>query len=210
MKLLQALSILNETALPMVDTEHGYARFTQNVPLDWLRGMEGNDQRRSPEEQAELENELRGGLREPIIIVVGKNSRTAKVGEGNHRVMAARKLGFDSIPARVIVGGEWGSEKRNQDRFDTDLIPQPKEYFPSDAAPSDVFRSLAVLNEASVNHRYPTKADLVWIKKKREEIRCEEGMGGQCGWVAEAIHNRYQQRKLASYPTLIRTGSALR
>lgn len=37
----------------------------------------------------------------------------------------------------------------------------------------------------------PTAADLQAIRLIRHEVRCEEGEGGQCGFVAEVIMNRF-------------------
>ncbi len=37
----------------------------------------------------------------------------------------------------------------------------------------------------------PTADDLQAIRLIRHEVRCEEGDGGQCGWVAEIIMNRF-------------------
>jgi len=83
------------------------------------------------------------GINSPLIITVGKATRTAKLGEGNHRLAALRQLGYTHAPARCIVGRQYGAGGPN---MDADLIPQPDEYFPEDAKPSKVFRSLAVNN----------------------------------------------------------------
>jgi hypothetical protein len=38
----------------------------------------------------------------------------------------------------------------------------------------------------------PTAADLQEIRRIRHEVRCAEGEGGQCGFVAEIIMNRFR------------------
>ncbi len=126
---------------------YDYGSKVENVPISWLLKLPGNDQRLSIDEMADLQKRLVAeGLRDPVIIVVGKKSRTAKLGEGNHRLKIAHRLGYTSLAARVIVGSEYGSEKHNAATIGPDLIPEPNKYFPSDAAPSDVFKSLAGLS----------------------------------------------------------------
>jgi len=44
-------------------------------------------------------------------------------------------------------------------------------------------------------HR-PTAEDIADIRRMRHEIRCEEGAGGQCGWVAEYCENTYGWEKV--------------
>lgn len=109
------------------------------VPIDWLRRLPGNTLRKPVKEI--MDSITKEGLREPLVILVGKNSRTAKLGEGNHRLVALREMGYTHAPARCIVGSEWGKGGPN---LDYDLIPQPDEYFPADSRPSKVFNSLAV------------------------------------------------------------------
>jgi ParB-like nuclease domain len=109
------------------------------VPISWLRKLPGNTLREPTDAlKASIQSE---GVKTPLIINVGKNSRTAQLGEGNHRLAALEELGHTHAPVRVTVGSEWGKGKPNSN-FDADIIPQPDRYFSSDAAPSEVFRSL--------------------------------------------------------------------
>jgi hypothetical protein len=84
------------------------------------------------------------GITDPVIIHVGKVSRTVKLGEGNHRLAAAKKLGIKRVPARVVVGTNWGHEyeDRQPPGISEDIIPVAGEYFSAEASPSMVFRSL--------------------------------------------------------------------
>jgi len=50
-------------------------------------------------------------------------------------------------------------------------------------------RRLIMLCEATKVR--PTAADIQAIRRIRHEVRCEEAEGGQCGFVAEAIMNRF-------------------
>ena len=120
-----------------------YRKLVELVPVDWLKKLPGNTLRRSGEEQNELQSDIASnGFNEPLLIVVGKLSRTAKLGEGNHRLAAAIASGYTHVPVRVIVGSEYGTDKMPKGTLDKDLIPVPDQYFTSDAKPSAVFKSL--------------------------------------------------------------------
>jgi hypothetical protein len=116
---------------------NAYRGLWEMVPVDWLSQLRGNNLRNPLDElRASIQSE---GVSSPLIINAGKNSRTAQLGEGNHRLAAIRSMGYTHAPARVIVGSEWG---RGGPSMDTDLIPEPDTYFRADAPPSAVFRSL--------------------------------------------------------------------
>jgi hypothetical protein len=128
---------------PDAEMARVYADKTEQVPLDWLEKLPGNELRHGDDYINAMANQLKTkGAWDPAIIAAGKHSRTAQLSEGNHRIAAARRAGFTHFPARVITGGEWGKGKPGSDYHD-DLIPQPDEYFSADARPSQVFRSLA-------------------------------------------------------------------
>jgi hypothetical protein len=139
--------IISESAPEWQDTDYmrGYRSVMENVPIAWLKHLTaGNPLRRSSEEIDELAEDIKqNGMNNPVIITVGKNTRTAMLGEGNHRLEACIRAGYTSIPARCIVGSEYGSNLLPQSYCDADLIPQPDTYFTSDAKPSKVFKSLA-------------------------------------------------------------------
>ncbi len=117
-----------------------YKNHTEHVPITWLMKLHGNKLRHDVHElTADIQKH---GLKEPLIINVGKTSRTAALGEGNHRLAALIHLGYTHAPTRVIVGSNYGSEHHNQHRFDHDIIPKHGEYFSADAKPSEVFHSL--------------------------------------------------------------------
>lgn len=128
---------------PKAPINYGYDRHTSDVPVEWLSRMPGNARRLKDDEYAELKRQLQTeGIRNPLTILVGKRSRTAKLGEGNHRLMIARELGYTHVPARVLVGDKYGSEHGAQADYSHDLIPEPDKYFSEDAKPSAVFKSL--------------------------------------------------------------------
>jgi hypothetical protein len=117
-----------------------YKHSVEDVPIQWLRKLTGNNLRY---DTAELVQDIQtNGMQSPLIINVGKNSRTAFLGEGNHRLAALYAAGYDYAPCRVVVGSEWGKNKLQPKGMDDDIIPQPGEYFKADAKPSEVFKSL--------------------------------------------------------------------
>jgi len=113
----------------------------EDVPLEWLQKIYGNNFRYDPADLA-AKIQKAGGIDEPLILNVGKISRTAQLGEGNHRREALRQLGYTHAPARVTVGHEWGKGKPQWKGVADDIIPKEGEYFKGEASPSEVFRSL--------------------------------------------------------------------
>ena len=129
--------------VPISPKNTNYQHVMEYVPIDWLMEHRGNEYRHSPERMEQLRNEIQEeGLREPVLISTGKNSRTSIVGEGNHRVLAAKQLGYTHIPVRAMVGSSAGNDRFPEGAHDEDIIPEPNRYFPSDAKPSRVMRSL--------------------------------------------------------------------
>lgn len=129
--------------VPISPKNTNYQHVMEYVPIDWLMEHRGNEYRHSPERMAQLREEIQSeGLREPVLISTGKNSRTSIVGEGNHRVLAAKQLGYTHIPVRAMVGSSAGNDRFSEGAHDEDIIPEPNRYFPSDAKPSRVMRSL--------------------------------------------------------------------
>ena len=119
-----------------------YHRTVEDVPINWLQKLEGNWV--NPSKVAKIKEDIRkNGIKSPLIINVGKKSRTAELGEGNHRLAALAQLGFTHAPARVVVGREWGKRKLQPKGIADDIIPQPDQFFSEDSAPSQVFKSLA-------------------------------------------------------------------
>ena len=113
-----------------------YRRDTELVPVKWLNSLVGNevDEQRVQQLTQDIQ---KYGLDEPLLIQVGKNNRNAILGEGNHRLEAARRLGYTHMPARVVV-----NDNQRGANADVDLIPQKDKYFPHTASPSQVFKSL--------------------------------------------------------------------
>jgi hypothetical protein len=45
---------------------------------------------------------LVNGLKEPIMLIYNQNTRKVYVGEGNHRIAIARRVGIELLPVRVV------------------------------------------------------------------------------------------------------------
>ena len=126
-----------------------YARDVENVPIEWLRNLPGNELRHGDDKiNRYMQSILDNGLSDPLIINIGKDTRTAKLGEGNHRLEAMRRAGFTHVPARVELGSQYGSNLLPRSDFGEDLIPQKGTYFPSTTTPSSVFKSLKGVTKA--------------------------------------------------------------
>ena len=137
-------------------------RDTEMVPVKWLKSLPGNglrdsammrvDGKYSPVPLDKFNKDIAtNGVTTPLIINVGKDSGTAKLAEGNHRLAAAIEAGIENVPVRVVVGRDYGSDKMAAEALRHDLIPQAGERFPEEAKPSAVFKSLKdrpILNKA--------------------------------------------------------------
>jgi len=119
-----------------------YDRHIDDVPIDWLKRMPGNNIRSEENVRLLMKQIEEQGLLDPGIIHAGGQSKTAMLGEGNHRLEALRRMGYQSMPIRSWVGREYGSGKPGSD-FSSDWILPPGKT--GDARPSDIFRSLSDL-----------------------------------------------------------------
>jgi len=122
-----------------------YKNVTEQVPISWLEKFPGNKLDDFKKEELAKKLGPTDDLKEPLLLTVGKDSGTAKLGEGNHRLARLKELGYTHVPVRVIIGKEWGKELPNSTR--TDLLPKAGEYFKGDAAPSEVFKDAPVHKE---------------------------------------------------------------
>jgi len=108
-----------------------WPRNTELVPVDVLSGMGGNELRY---DVSELSEDLKQhGFKEPGIIQYHTKSRTALLGEGNHRLAAAIQAGISHMPVRAMrynmEGG--GVPVRGYE-------PDRTGYVPGDLKPSEI------------------------------------------------------------------------
>ena len=80
-----------------------YGRMSEMVPISALKRMRGNELRYEGEDLQRLAEDIKkNGLRNPGIIDYYQHSKTAALGEGNHRLAALEMAGFTHMPATVI------------------------------------------------------------------------------------------------------------
>jgi hypothetical protein len=127
----------------MMDT---YKNTIDLVPIEWLKKLPGNRLRQTPEEVAALGQRIeKEGMDNPLIINVGAREKTAKLGEGNHRLAALEALGYTHIPARVSVGGSkgYGLIEDGYGNYFDDLTEATEKFYSQELRPSEVFKSLS-------------------------------------------------------------------
>lgn len=84
-------------------TSNGMGLFAEEVPMNALIHMHGNVPRHSEERIAELTRSLaENGAQEEAMLYLGTDDHVY-IGEGNHRIEAARRLGWTHFPCRLIV-----------------------------------------------------------------------------------------------------------
>ena len=85
---------------------------TESVPVDFFDDMQGNrgsegsvsagyvtDQGKVDKIAGEI---TEGGIREALMVEYHPESGAVWLGEGNHRLAAARQLGLDTVPVRAV------------------------------------------------------------------------------------------------------------
>ncbi len=76
---------------------------SEMVPISVLKQMRGNPLRYKGEELKSLSEDIKQhGLRNPGFIEYYQGSRTAYLGEGNHRLAALEMAGYTHMPVTVI------------------------------------------------------------------------------------------------------------
>lgn len=136
-----------EAALPKLDMGQrglmtNYKRYVEMVPVSWLSQLKGNKLRYTDDRMDALMADIeKNGMNNPLIVNVGRNNERAILGEGNHRLEAARRLGYTHVPVRVHVQNTVGEDAPGSQR--TDIIQPEERYSSVDTKPSKVFASLA-------------------------------------------------------------------
>lgn len=108
-----------------------YAAHTEMVPVSAMSGIPGNRLRYDP---SELTEDIRqNGIREPLLLAYSQKSRTVVLGEGNHRLEAARRLGMEHVPVRAVRYNMEGPGKPVRG-----IDPDESGYVPGDLRPSQI------------------------------------------------------------------------
>ena len=88
---------------PWKRDQNGMHRFADEVPVEFLLDKHGNPPRYTEQAMEEFTQKIaEKGIDEEIMIFIGTDD-IVYVGEGNHRLEAARRLGWTHIPARLVV-----------------------------------------------------------------------------------------------------------
>ena len=116
---------------------------TEEVPIELLKGLHGNRQRRTKEELQELTDSIaKEGVNSPIILRYDPETKRANVGEGNHRLAVAEFLGKKTIPVRVArKDGGFSDTENSGDLSSIAKDRDPKKHFGADMKFSNVFNS---------------------------------------------------------------------
>lgn len=75
---------------------------TEMVPVSALTGIPGNRLRYDPSESGLVDDVRKHGIIEPLVLEYHTKSKTARLGEGNHRLEAARRVGLTHVPVRGV------------------------------------------------------------------------------------------------------------
>ena len=108
-----------------------FSRHTEMLPTSVLRGIPGNNLRYDPEELTE--DIRKNGIQDPLILQYHQKNRTVRIGEGNHRLEAARRLGLENVPVRAIRYNMEGSGMPVRG-----IEPDQNGYVPGELKPSEI------------------------------------------------------------------------
>jgi hypothetical protein len=112
------------------------------VPIEWLRQFREYNREIQPKYKGQFEEVMnlvkQHGIDEPLMLQIGQKDRKALLGEGNTRLAALRKLGYEVAPVRVLRQQEVGSRGK---AASMSKVPSDA-YFPADTRPSQVFDDL--------------------------------------------------------------------
>lgn len=127
------------------------------VPTHTLAGMHGNETDREGIERHKQSLLSGSGFEHPVMVEFDHRSKRMVLGEGNHRVEAAKELGISHVPTRVVRSRISDDDMEYMSRkggspidIDPGNSPFGKErpggqwddYWPSDIHPSHLFRNV--------------------------------------------------------------------
>ena len=134
-----------------VNEVESFSKFTEEVPTKFLRLMQGNKQRRNPEELQELTNKIaKEGVKSPVMLTVDYQTGQAVLGEGNHRVAIQDFLGNTDTPVRIARKHSGFVKGEGPCLSDYFIFPKGK-HVPGDAKFSEVFNLNKIQQEFGGN-----------------------------------------------------------
>lgn len=126
---------------------NAYHKTTELVPTRVLDDLMEIDREVTPKFKGdfahldELTEDIRvNGFREPVILDYDPVNGLALLGEGNHRLAVAKRLGLEGVPTRVVKTNLSKDPKAVPiaERYEPILKPNADGYFPGDASPSQI------------------------------------------------------------------------
>jgi hypothetical protein len=116
-------SSADTSVLRYVGNNEPQKKYLEYVHVDDLDNLRGNyGAQYSNNSWSDLKSEIakEGGLTEPIMLKVNRKNRTAEIGEGNHRITAAKEMGYKWLPVWVNLQDNIGSVSKHKR---SDVIP---------------------------------------------------------------------------------------
>ena len=143
------------------------------IPISELDDFIGED--RIGEAQTETSREnidklkediSKNGFKEPIVLIYDKfsNGGEASIVEGNHRIIAAKELGFTEIPIRI----EKGTLRSNEERVSENMFPLKRKKI---GTIDDRFGVSA--DKLGLNIRQPSQSDFIINQKTEQATQAE-------------------------------------
>jgi ParB-like chromosome segregation protein Spo0J len=119
---------------PQFNIEHSKVEM---VPISLLNTMRGNELWKGEDHVNELAESIKkDGMHDPGIIQYYQQSRTAYLGEGNHRLAALDRSGYTHMPVRVVRLNM--ADEANRGQPVRGVEPDRHGYVPGDMKPSDI------------------------------------------------------------------------
>jgi len=142
------------------------------VDPEILARAPGNLLRRNEQEMQEFMNEIMqnpGGLQSPVMVLFDPKKGRWVVGEGNHRVEVARRLGIP-VPVRVVQSDVYQTTARSipRDALEAMKNYDPYGYIPSTLTPSEI--GLPVVSQDEISRIVRERFDRGEIDATPEEM----------------------------------------
>ncbi len=131
-----------------------YGRIAELFPVSLLDKLKEYDRSREAEEDPEVRARIddikqsiqEEGFREPLMLLYNPYNGVAILGEGNHRLAAAKELGLECVPLRIYRSRGmtknrelWKSANKPVEVQGALLRAEEGEYTPQEMSPSQVF-----------------------------------------------------------------------
>ena len=116
---------------------HPYESKIEHVAIEHLvplREYDREEKKGFTDLNALTENIRQHGVKEPLIMEYGQNDRRAYIGEGNHRLAAAVRLGLPALPVRVMRRRDTSGRGQPVPGIE----PNQHDYVPGDLKPSQI------------------------------------------------------------------------